>query len=82
MCLAIPGKLIDIDESSYPKMGTVKFGGIRKQICLELVPEVKAGDYVLVHVGFAISTMDEDEANATFDLLREIEIAADEVESE
>jgi hydrogenase expression/formation protein HypC len=54
-------------------MGTVSFGGIRKEICLAYVPEVKPGDYVLVHVGFAIQTVDEDEARAVFETLREMD---------
>lgn len=75
MCLAIPGKLIEIAEGSEPRMGTVDFRGIRKQICLELTPGVQPGEYVLVHVGFAINKMDEHEANTTFDLIREMEQA-------
>lgn len=69
MCLAIPGKVVDIDRRSHPVMGTVSFGGIQKQICLEWVPDVTVGDYVIVHVGFAISTMDESEAKETLDIL-------------
>jgi hydrogenase expression/formation protein HypC len=78
MCLAIPGKLIEIEQSAQPLMGTVSFAGVNKKICLELVPEVKIGEYVLVHVGFAISKMDEDEANKTLQLIREMEDAANE----
>ena len=73
MCLAIPGKVIDIDNGAGPKMGTLDFGGIRKKACLELVPEIAIGNYVIVHVGFAISIIDEHQAIKTLQLLRDIE---------
>jgi len=72
MCLAIPGKVLSIDRGSTPVMGTVSFSGIQKNVCLEWVPEVKVGDYVIVHVGFAISMMDEKEALETLNILREM----------
>jgi len=72
MCLALPGKVMTIDRLSKPTMGKVSFGGIRKDICLEYVPDVKIGDYIIAHVGFAISTMDEEEANKTLELFDEI----------
>jgi hydrogenase expression/formation protein HypC len=72
MCLAIPGKVIEIDASVSPIMGKVSFGGIKKEVCLELVPEVKIGNYVIVHVGFAISMMDEDEAHETLKLIEQM----------
>jgi hydrogenase expression/formation protein HypC len=68
MCLAVPGKVLEIDTSIQPTMGKVSFGGIKKEVCLELVPEVKVGEYVIVHVGFAISTMNEEEALETLKL--------------
>ena len=73
MCLAIPGKIIEINASSKPTMGKVSFGGIQKDICLEWVPEAKVGQYVIVHVGFALSTMDEDEAMETLKLIEDME---------
>ena len=73
MCLAIPGKIVEFKKDERPAMGIVSFGGIRKQVCLEWVPEVKLGDYVLVHVGFAISVLDEAEAQKTLDLFKEID---------
>jgi len=73
MCLAIPGKVMEIDSTVSPIMGKVSFGGIKKEVCLELVPEVKVGNYVVVHVGFAISTMDEEEAQETLKLLEQME---------
>jgi hydrogenase expression/formation protein HypC len=69
MCLAIPGKVIEIDATVSPIMGKVSFGGIKKEVCLELVPEVQVGNYVIVHVGFAISMMDEEEAQETLKLI-------------
>lgn len=78
MCLAIPGKVVRIERGSTPLMGDVDFGGIRKSICLEWMPEVKVGDYVIVHVGFAISTVDEKEALETLKLFEEIDGAFDE----
>ena len=67
MCLAIPGKLIEIqDDATGVRMGKANFGGILKQICLEYTPEVQLGDYVLVHVGFALGKVDEAEATRTF----------------
>jgi len=69
MCLAIPGKVIEIDATVSPIMGKVSFGGIKKEVCLELVPEVEVGNYVIVHVGFAINMMDEDEAQETLTLI-------------
>ncbi len=73
MCLAIPGKVLEIDRRARPVMGTVSFGGIQKQVCLEWVPEVVIGDYVIVHVGFAISRMDEEEALETLQMLQKME---------
>lgn len=73
MCLAIPGKLVEImAHPSGIKMGKANFGGIVKQICLEYTPEVELGDYVLVHVGFALSKIDEEEAARTYALLKEM----------
>jgi hydrogenase expression/formation protein HypC len=73
MCLAIPGKLIEITtDPAGVKMGRANFGGIVKQVCLEYTPEVQNGDYVLVHVGFALSKVDEDEAARTYQLLEEM----------
>lgn len=80
MCLAIPGKLLSIDTSTHPTMGVVSFGGVEKQICLEWLPEVTVGEYVIVHVGFAISKMDENEAMETLKLISEIDDSLDEVQ--
>jgi len=74
MCLAIPGKVMDIqsDEQGV-RMGRTNFGGIVKQVCLEYTPEVKVGDYVLVHVGFALGTVDEEEARRTYQALEDLD---------
>jgi len=69
MCLAIPGKVVEMNASVSPMMGKVSFGGIKKEVCLELVPEVRIGDYVIVHVGFALNILDEDEAQETLKLI-------------
>lgn len=70
MCLGIPGQVIDLGEVDGVVMGTVDFGGVRKQACLEYVPGIRVGEYVIIHVGFAISRVDEDEAQRTLDVLR------------
>jgi len=73
MCLGIPGKVTDIYGSEGLQMGMVDFGGVRREVCLAYVAdEVEAGDYVIVHVGFAISRVDEEEARRTFKLLEEL----------
>jgi hydrogenase expression/formation protein HypC len=74
MCLAIPGKVIEIETAGAAgvKSGKVSFGGIVKSVCLEYVPETKVGEYVLVHVGFALSRVDEEEAHRTYKLLEEL----------
>lgn len=72
MCLGVPGKVVRIDEFAHGlTMGKVEFGGIVKDVCLAYVPEVKVGDYVIVHVGFAISVVDEKEAERVFEYLRQ-----------
>ena len=71
MCLGIPGRIIELRDDRGMPMGTVDFGGVRREVCLSCVAdEVKLGDYVVVHVGFAISKVDEDEALKTFEALK------------
>ncbi len=74
MCLAIPGKIISISETKegYMRMGRVNFSGIFKDINLQLVPEAKENDYVLVHVGVALSLVDEEEANRSLEYLTQM----------
>jgi hydrogenase expression/formation protein HypC len=73
MCLGIPGRVLDLRDDGGMAMGTVDFGGVRRDVCLAYVTdEVRVGDYVVVHVGFAISRVDEAEARRTFELLKEM----------
>ena len=78
MCLAIPGKVESITGADpMSRMGKVNFGGILKEACLAYVPEVKVGDYVIVHVGFALSKVDEQEAQQVFEYLRQMDELAE-----
>lgn len=72
MCLAIPGKILEIYDREGLKMGKIQFGGMARNICLAYIPDAKVGDYALVHVGFAISKIDEEEAARTYNLLEEM----------
>lgn len=80
MCLSIPGKVLEINYDGQIKMGKVDFAGIGKGVCLQYLPDVKVGDYVLVHAGFAISTINEEEAARTMDLFRQMGEALDKME--
>ena len=73
MCLGVPGKVVEIFERDGIRMGTVDFGGIRRDACLEYAPEVGLGNFVVIHVGFAISTVDEEEAARSYALLAEMD---------
>ncbi len=73
MCLGVPGKIIEVmEDPTGMTMGRVSFGGIVKQVCLAYTPEAAVGDYVVVHVGFAISQIDESEAHKVFEYLKEM----------
>lgn len=72
MCLGIPGKVIDTYREHDVLMGKVDFGGVFKRVCLDHVPEVHTGQYVIVHVGFALSVVDEDEAKQVFSFLEKM----------
>ena len=72
MCLAIPGQVEQLFDDAGVKMARVNFAGIKKSVCIEYTPEVSIGNYVLVHVGFAISVIDEQEARRSFDLLKDM----------
>ena len=78
MCLAIPGKVLSIEEG-IGRLAKVQFGGILRTVSLDLVPEAGIGDYVLVHVGFAISKIDEDEARKTMEALEQLADLQDEL---
>jgi hydrogenase expression/formation protein HypC len=74
MCLAIPGRITSLEVGdALARTGKVDFGGIQKEVSLACVPEANVGDYVIVHVGFALSRVDESEANAVFDYLRQMD---------
>ncbi|MEW6240955.1 MAG: HypC/HybG/HupF family hydrogenase formation chaperone [Chloroflexota bacterium] len=79
MCLAVPGKIVDIFERDGLKMARVDYGGIFRETCLEYVPEAKVGEYCVIHVGFAISLLSETEAQETLALLRDISSLEDEI---
>jgi hydrogenase expression/formation protein HypC len=81
MCLAVPGKVLDCDETSGIREGRVQFAGIVRRVRLDFVPEAQVGDYVMVHVGFAISRVDAEEAERTLALLSEMGALADELGS-
>ena len=78
MCLAIPGKIESVSgDDPLTRMGRINFGGILKQACLAYVPEARVGDYVIVHVGFALSRVDEEEAQKVFGYLKQMEELAE-----
>ena len=82
MCLGVPGELLETYDKNEMPMGKVDFGGIAKEICLAYTPEVQVGQYVLVHVGFAISVIDQSEADEIVGYLEEIARAGEEEERE
>jgi hydrogenase expression/formation protein HypC len=82
MCLAIPGRVEDIVDEGVIRMGRVNFGGVVKRVCLDYVPEVGVGDYVLVHVGFAISMVDEVTAKETLEMFGQMGVLDEELASE
>ncbi len=77
MCLAVPGKILSIEGQDFARVARVSFGGIVKEVSLAYVPEAKVGDYAIVHVGFAISLVDEEEAVRTLQYLKEMGELAD-----
>ena len=79
MCLGIPGRIIEIRDDAGLAMGKVDFGGVRKDVCLAYLPEARLGDYVIVHVGFAISLVDEAEALKTLEILETMDVMAAEL---
>jgi hydrogenase expression/formation protein HypC len=72
MCLAIPGKIVEIYEANGLRMGKIDFGGVTREACLAYLPEAQLGEYTVIHVGFAISQLSEEEAQETLALIREI----------
>ena len=79
MCLGVPGKVVEIVEEQGTTMGTVDFGGIRKRVCLAYVPDIQVGEYTIVHVGFAITRIDEVSAMQTLEMFRELGLLEEEL---
>ena len=73
MCLAVPGKILEATDLGISRIAKVEFGGVTRRVNLDFVPEAQPGDFVLVHVGFAISRIEEEEARRTYEALRELE---------
>ena len=82
MCLAIPGRVEEITAEGDLRMGRVNFGGVVKRVCLDYVPEVEVGDYTIVHVGFALSKIDQEEAEKTLAIFREMGMLDEELAGE
>lgn len=78
MCLGIPAKVIELYEANGMKMAKVDFGGALKEACMEYLPEVKVGDYTIIHVGFGLSILNEKEAAETMELLKQIDALGEE----
>ncbi|MEU2391708.1 HypC/HybG/HupF family hydrogenase formation chaperone [Streptomyces sp. NPDC007369] len=72
MCLAVPGRVLDIGDKDGTRMATVDFGGVVKEVCLEYLPDLQVGEYAIVHVGFALQRLDEESARQTLDLFAEL----------
>lgn len=72
MCLGVPGKIVEIYDAGGLRMGRVDFGGVQREACLAYVPEAEVGDYTVIHVGFAISLLSEEEAMASLEILSEL----------
>lgn len=79
MCLAVPGKIVEIRYERGTRMATIDFDGIRKDICLVYLPDIDVGDYAIVHVGFAISQIDEASALETLEMFKELGVLEEEL---
>lgn len=79
MCLAVPGKIIEIRDERQTRMATIDFDGIRKDICLAYLPDMEVGEYAIVHVGFAISRVDEASAKETLQMFKDLGILEEEL---
>ncbi|MFW2383326.1 MAG: HypC/HybG/HupF family hydrogenase formation chaperone [Acidimicrobiales bacterium] len=80
MCLAVPGQIVDVREERGTRMATIDFDGIKKEICLAYLPDIQVGDYAIVHVGFAISKIDETSALETLQMFRDLGILEEELD--
>jgi hydrogenase expression/formation protein HypC len=72
MCLGVPGKILEVYTADGLRMCKIDFGGVVREACIETLPDAKPGDYTIIHAGFALNLLSEEEANETLDLLREI----------
>jgi hydrogenase expression/formation protein HypC len=82
MCLGVPGKIIDIYTAGTLRMCKIDFGGVVREACIETLPEAKVGDYTIIHAGFALSLLSEEEANVTLEALSELAAFADQLPPE
>ena len=82
MCLAVPGRVEEIIDEGAVKIGRVNFGGVIKRVCLDFVPDLQVGDYTIVHVGFALEKIDEENAQKTLAVFRELGVLDEELASE
>ncbi|MEU9303615.1 HypC/HybG/HupF family hydrogenase formation chaperone [Streptomyces sp. NPDC048269] len=78
MCLAVPGRVLDIGERDGTRMATVDFGGVQKEVCLEYLPDLQVGEYAIVHVGFALQRLDEESAKQTLELFAQLGLLQEE----
>ncbi|WP_328393004.1 HypC/HybG/HupF family hydrogenase formation chaperone [Streptomyces sp. NBC_00390] len=78
MCLAVPGKVLGIEDRDGTRMATVDFGGVVKEVCLEYLPDLQVGEYAIVHVGFALQRLDEDSARKTLELFETLGLLQEE----
>ena len=81
MCLGVPGKIMSIYESGTLQMAKIDFGGVIREACVEAVPDAKVGDWTIIHAGFALNLLSEDEAQETLDALRELSLIEDELDA-
>jgi len=82
MCLGVPGKILEIYDSHSIRMAKIDFGGVTREACLETLPEARVGDYTIIHAGFALNLLSEDEANETLSALAELSLIEHELGSE
>ncbi|MEU8518804.1 HypC/HybG/HupF family hydrogenase formation chaperone [Streptomyces sp. NBC_01216] len=78
MCLAVPGRVLEITDRDGTRMATVDFGGVKKDVCLEYLPDLRVGEYAIVHVGFALQRLDEESARKTLALFEELGLLQEE----
>jgi len=80
MCLGVPGKIVEIYNSNGLRMGKVDFGGVSREVCLEAIPEAHVGEYTIVHAGFGLNLLSEEEAQETLAALRELALVEEEID--